>query len=108
MFDRLAAQPFLYKCGLLIVGLSILRGVLGPDLASLGFIILPCAWLLGIMIRAMLNEQGAMDGLGENLDFLWERTEPSDRRRQCLLPPIARRIGRPRRRPRFREDRAMT
>jgi len=84
VFDRLAVQPFLYKCGLLIVGLSILRGVLGPDLASLGFIILPCAWLLCIMIRAMLNEQGAMDGLGENLDFLWERTEPSDRRRQWL------------------------
>jgi len=84
VFDRLAEQPFLYKCGLLIVGLFALRGLLGPDLVSLGFIILPCAWLLWIMIRAMLYEQGVMDGLGENLDFLWERTDPSDRRRQWL------------------------
>jgi len=84
VFDRLTAQPFLYKCGLLIVGLSVLRGMLGPDLASLGFIILPCAWLLGIMIRAMFNDQGVLDGVGENLDFVCERSAPFDRRRQWL------------------------
>jgi len=84
LFGRLAAQPFLGKCGLLIVGLALLRGGLGPALASFGFIILPCAWMLCILIRSMLCEQGVMDGLGEKLDFLWERTEPSDRRRQWL------------------------
>ncbi len=41
LFARIAAQPFLVQCGLLILGLAVLQALLGPGLLSTGFIILP-------------------------------------------------------------------
>jgi membrane associated rhomboid family serine protease len=83
-FGRIAAQPFMVQCGLLILGLAGLQALLGPSLLSTGFIILPVIYLLFIMVRAVLTEQEAMAGFAEHFNVLWERVVPEECRQQWI------------------------
>lgn len=83
-FVRIAGQPFLVQCGLLILGLAGLQALLGPGLLSTGFIILPVIYLLFIMVRGVLAEQEAMAGLAEHFNVLWERVVSEECRQQWI------------------------
>jgi membrane associated rhomboid family serine protease len=83
-FGRIAAQPFMVQCGLLILGLAVLQTLLGPGLLSIGFIILPVIYLLFIMVRGVLTEQEATAGFAEHFNVLWERVMPEECRQQWI------------------------
>jgi membrane associated rhomboid family serine protease len=83
-FVRMAAQPFVVQCGLLILGLAGLQALLGPGLLSTGFIILPVIYLLFIMVRGILTEQEAMAGFADHFNVLWERVVPEECRQQWI------------------------
>lgn len=84
LFARLAAQPFMVQCGLLILGLAGLQAMLGPGLLSTGFIILLSLYVLCIMVRGLLSEQEAMTGLAEHFNLLWEPGVPAASRQQWV------------------------
>jgi membrane associated rhomboid family serine protease len=77
LFTRLAAQPFMVRCGLLILGVAGLQALLGPGLLSTGFIILLSLYALFILVRGLLGEQEVMAGLAERFNVLWEQEVPA-------------------------------
>lgn len=84
LIGQITAQPFLVRCGLLILALTGFRALLGPGLLSSGFIILPAIYLIFIMVRGMLSEQAAAASIAEQFNILWERVEPEASRRQWI------------------------